>query len=199
MFSMALSVAILLNVVGCTTKLPSFVEEDQVTDTLMVGRAVAVLTGERSRKYLPEVRFFELEDESSQKRFQVEIMSRDQYFAVGLPPGNYRLTRVQISEGPFMSMADVSLGFSIDAGAVTYVGTWRFGIDSPRYGRMVVASMVADEAEAAGARDFLEKHYPTFGGRSMVDALPQPAQMEARLYEVMPYPRYSRYFRRHWW
>jgi len=106
---------------------------------------------------------------------------------------------VQISEGPFMSMADVSMAFSVDAGAITYVGTWRFEVDSSRYGRMVVASVIADQAEAAGVWDFLDDRYPTFDGRSMVETLPQPAQMEARLYEVMPYPRYPRYFRRHWW
>ena len=60
-------------------------------------------------------------------------------------------------------------------------------------------SVIADQAEAAGVWDFLDDRYPTFDGRSMVETLPQPAQMEARLYEVMPYPRYPRYFRRHWW
>jgi len=184
---------------GCATELPSLVDPAEVSGSLVVGRVLTVLIGETSRRFPPEVYFFELEDQASQKRFQVEIKSPDQYFAVGLPPGNYRLTRVRISEGPFMSMADMSLGFSIDAGAVTYVGTWRFGIDSPRYGRMVMVSVVGGPAEAAGMRAFLDSRYPAFDGRVMVDALPQPAQMEARLYEVMPYPRYSRYFRRHWW
>jgi hypothetical protein len=91
------------------------------------------------------------------------------------------------------------MSFFVDAEAITYVGTWRFGVDSPRYGRMVVASAVTDQAEAARVRDFLDNRYPTFDGRTIVEALPQPAQMEARLYEVTPYPRYSRYFRRHWW
>jgi hypothetical protein len=184
---------------GCATELPPLVDQTQVTGSLVVGRALTVLTGETSRRYPPEVHFFELEDQTSQKRFQVEIKSHDQYFAVDLPPGKYRLTRVQISEGPFMSMTDLSMAFSVDAEAITYVGTWRFGVDSPRYGRMVVASVVTDQAEAARVRDFLDDRYPTFDGRTMVEALPQPAQMEARLYEVMPYPRYPRYFRRHWW
>ena len=145
------------------------------------------------------MRFLELEDQDSHQRFQVKIESPDQYFASDLPSGKYRLIRVQISEGPFLSMANLEMTFSVKAGVITRVGTWRFGVDSPRYGRMVVASVVGDQAEAAQVRDFLDGRYPTFDGRTMIEALPQPAQLEARLYEVMPYPRYPRYFRRHWW
>jgi hypothetical protein len=184
---------------GCATELPSLVDPTQVTGSLVVGRVLTVLTGETSRRYPPEVRFFELEDQKSQKRFQVEVKSRDQYFAVDLPPGEYRLNRVQISEGPFMSMADLVMTFSIDSGSTTYVGTWRFGVDSPRYGRKVVTSIIADQEETARVRDFLNDQYPSFNESSMVERLPQPSQTEARLYEVMPYPRYPRYFRRHWW
>jgi hypothetical protein len=183
----------------CATQLPSIADPAEVTGSLVVGRVVTVLTGETSRRYLPEVRFFELEDQASHKRFQVEIQSHDEHFSVDLPPGQYRLTRVQISEGPFMSRADVSMTFSVGASAITYVGTWRFGVDSPRYGRMVVVSMVTNQTETARAREFLNDQYPTFDGRSTLETLPQPTQMEARLYEVMPYPRYPRYFRRHWW
>jgi hypothetical protein len=145
------------------------------------------------------MRFLELEDRDSKKRVQVGIESPDQNFAISLPPGRYRLTRVQISEGPFLSMAELSMAFTVDASAVTYVGTWRFGVDSPRYGRMVVASVIADQVATAEMREFLIDRYPDFQGRPIVERLPQPSQAEARLYEVMPYPRYPRYFRRHWW
>jgi hypothetical protein len=199
MFQGSLLGALVLGISSCATELPSQVNQDQVTGSLVVGRVITVLTGERSRRYLPQMRFLELEDQDSQQRFQVEIESPDQHFAIDLPSGKYRLNRVQISEGPFMSMADLDITFSVEAGVITHVGTWRFGVDSPRYGRMVVASVIDDPAEAAGARDFLNDQYPTLDGRSIVERLPQPAQMEARLYEVMPYPRYPRYFRRHWW
>jgi hypothetical protein len=143
------------------------------------------------------MRFLELEDKNSQQRFQVDIGSPDQRFAIDLPSGNYRLNRVQISEGPFMSMADLNMTFSVEAGVITHVGTWRFGVDSPRYGRNVIVSIVPEEEVMA--RTFLNEQYPTFNENSMVERLPQPSQTEARLYEVMPYPRISRYFRRHWW
>lgn len=199
MFQRGLLGALVLSMSGCATELPSLVNPDQVTGSLVVGRVLTVLTGETSRRYPPEVRFFELEEQTSQKRFHVEVKSRDQYFAVDLPPGDYQLNRVQISEGPFMSMADVSMAFSVDAKAVTYVGTWRFGVDSPRYGRKVVTSMTDDQEETARVRAFLNDQYPSFHENSMVERLPQPSRSEARLYEVMPYPRYPRYFRRHWW
>lgn len=184
---------------GCVTQLPALVDPTDVTAGLVVGRVVTVLTGETSRRYPPAMRFFELEEQSSHNRFQVEINSQDRHFAVNLPPGHYRLTRVQVGEGPFMSMADLPMTFSVDVEAITYVGTWRFGVDSPRYGRMLVVSVVVDQTEAARTRELLNDQYPTFAGRSMVETLPKPTHAEARLFEVMPYPRYPRYFRRHWW
>jgi hypothetical protein len=175
------------------------VDPTDVTNGLVVGRVVTFLTGDRARRYLPEVRFLEVENWDSQERFQVEIDSLDETVALNLPPGRYRLTQVQISEGPFLSMAELSMAFTVDASAVTYVGTWRFGVDSPRYGRMVEVSVVGDQVEAAGTREFLIDRYSDIQGRPIVERLPQPSQAKARLYEVMPYPRYPRMFRRHWW
>jgi len=160
---------------------------------------VAVITGERSRIYEPAVRFIELINRRTNDRYSIEIKSDDRHFVLALSPGDYEVSRVQISEGPFMSMADLSIGFTVGTEPVTYVGTWRFGVDSPRYGRMVVVSLVIDEEETANARDFLEDRYPRLGTQTMAEALPQPSHIEARLYEVMPYPRYPRYFRRHVW
>lgn len=192
-------VTVVVGLWGCVTQLPALIDPQDVTEGLVIGRVVTVLTGDRSRRFSPAVRFVEIEDQASHKRFQVEINSPDRHFAAHLPSGQYRLTRVQITEGPFMSMADVAMTFPVDATVITYVGTWRFGIDSPRYGRMIMVSVVADQAETVQAQDFLDGRYPMFKGSSMAETLPQPTQIEARLYEIMPYPRYSRYFRRHWW
>lgn len=194
-----LPVVMTLTVLGCAMQLDVVAPPDQVTDSLVVGRTVTGLLGERARRYLPKMQFFELEHQESHKRFQVMIESPDQHFAISVPHGTYQLTRVQISEGPFRSMADLPMTFSVGVGAVTYVGAWQFGVDSPRYGRMVAVSVTVDQAEAAKAHDFFDGQYPTFKDRSMVEMLPQPTQMHVRLYEVTPYPRYSRYFRRHWW
>ena len=199
MVQLVFLVTVVAGLWGCVTQLPVLIDPQDVTEGLVIGRVVADLTGDRSRRFSPAVRFVEIEDQASHKRFQVEINSPDRYFAAHLPSGQYRLTRVQISEGPFMSMADVSITFPVDATVITYVGTWRFGVDSPRYGRMIVVSVVADQAGTVQAQDFLDGRYPKLKGSAMVEILPQPTEIKARLYEVMPYPRYPRYFRRHWW
>ena len=96
-------------------------------------------------------------------------------------------------------MADLSTEFSVGEGAVTHVGTWRFGVGSPRYGRELFFSVFVDHAERERLRAFLKERYEQYSDRSMEETLARPAQAVARLYEVMPYPRYSEYFRRHWW
>ncbi|MBL8037941.1 MAG: hypothetical protein JNN16_10615 [Nitrospira sp.] len=68
---------------------------------------------------------------------------------------------------------------------------------SPYYGRMIVVSVFADQAEAVRVQDFLADEYPALDGRPVLETLLQAAQLEIRLYEVMPYPRYPRDFRRH--
>jgi hypothetical protein len=199
LFQGMLLVVLTLSASGCATELPAMVQQDQVAGNLVVGRAITVLTGERSRRYAPQLRFFELESVDSSQRYQIEIKSADQPFAIDLPPGRYRLARIQISEGPFMSMADAAMMFSVASESITHVGAWRFGIESPQYGRMLVVSTSADQEERARVRGFLNEDYSDIKEHSIVESLPQPHQMEARLYEVMPYPRYSKYFRRHWW
>jgi len=166
---------------------------------LVLGRVLVVVVGESSRAYEPEVRSLEFESQRTHERFNVEVKSENRHFVIALPPGEYRVNRVQISEGPFMSMAQVSAAFAVHADGVTYVGTWRFGVDSPRYGRMVAWSMLMDSNDQSMARAFLVKQYPRWKDISVTCALPVPSTMEARLYEVMPYPRYPTYFRRHNW
>lgn len=82
---------------------------------------------------------------------------------------------------------------------MTYLGTWRFGVDTPRYGRMVVISAVQDPQDRAAAEHDIIAKYPALEGQPVTTVLPVPSEAESRLYEVMPYPRYPRYFRRHWW
>ena len=190
---------IVLNLWGCATEVPPLIDKAQVPGNVVVGRVLAVITGKRARRYEPEVRFLEVEERRTQERFSVEIKSRDRQFVIALPPGDYQLNRVQISEGPFMSMADLVVTFSVGKDPVTYVGTWRFGVDSPRYGRMVVVSIVLEQQEKARTLDFLGEQYPVLAQQPVEEMTPQPPQVAARLFEVMPYPRVHRYFRRHWW
>lgn len=184
---------------GCATDLPVTVAPADVSGALVVGRVVTVITGESQRLYAPELRFFEMIHTESQERFKVDVQSEDEYFSLSLPPGHYELNRVQISEGPFLSMAQLSASFVLKPDVTTFLGTWHFGVDSPKYGRQVVVSMTCDEQDQERAHQFVKDTYPTFNARSPVMLVPEPPHDEARLYEVMPYPRILGYFRRHWW
>jgi len=184
---------------GCATELPVTVAEADVSGTLVVGRVVTIITGESQRVYAPTLRSFEVINVESQERFKVAVQSKDEYFSLSLPPGYYELTRVQISEGPFLSMAQLSARFVLKSDVITFLGTWRFGVDSPKYGRQIVVSMIHDEQDQERARQFIKDTYPAFNTRSLVMLIPEPSHEQARLFEVMPYPNYPRYFRRHWW
>lgn len=184
---------------GCATQVGGDGSAGEREGSIAVGRVAAVITGETKRMYEPAVRSFELVNRQTGERFQVQIQSDDQQFAVALPPGEYDLSRVQIHEGPFMSMAQLSTSFALPEQTVTYLGTWRFGVDSPRYGRMVVLSIVGDEQGRKEAVGLVKEVFPARDSESMVTALPVPAESESRLYEVMSYPRIPRYFQRHQW
>jgi hypothetical protein len=190
---------ILVVLAGCVTDLPPTVVPTEEATPLVIGRVTTVITGETRRIYEPTLRFFELVNRQTQERFRVDVESDDQQFVLSLPPGEYELNRVQINEGPFMSMAQLSASFALEQGGITYLGTWRFGVDSPRYGRMVVLSMIVDEQDRDQAEQIIKQKYPTQEIPAVVTVLPDPAESEARLYEVMPYPRYPRYFQRHYW
>ncbi|HKW86842.1 MAG TPA: hypothetical protein VJM82_07210 [Nitrospiraceae bacterium] len=64
---------------------------------------------------------------------------------------------------------------------------------------MVVLSMVVDEGDRGQAEQIVKQKYSALETHEVVTVLPDPALSEARLYEVMPYPRYPRYFQRHYW
>jgi len=183
---------------GCVGEIPA-VPEESLQSNVAVGRVVAVLTGDRSRKYGPTVRSFEVQNGQTKERFMIDIRSDDERFILPLKPGEYELIRVQINEGPFLSIAELASKFSIGPEPVTYVGTWRFGIDSPKYGRMVSVSMVSDEEDRAEALKSIASNDPSFEAGTVATVLPDPPEVQARLFEVMPYPRVPRYFRRHWW
>src|SRR6185436_1224423 len=120
---------------GCATELPVTVGAADVSETLVVGRVVTTITGQSRRVYPPELRSFEVINTESEESYKVYVKSEDEYFSFSLPPGRYKINRVQISEGPFLSMAQLTGSFVLEPDVVTFLGTWRFGVDSPKYGR----------------------------------------------------------------
>jgi hypothetical protein len=59
--------------------------------------------------------------------------------------------------------------------------------------------MINDEKDRTEALDTLATKNPSFDVRTVATVMPEPPEVQTRLYEVMPYPRVPRYFRRHWW
>lgn len=184
---------------GCAAATESAKEHAGVQAPIVFGRATTVLMAQSGRQYQPKVRFFELVRKETGQRYRVDLQSADKLFALELPTGRYSLSRVQVSEGPFLSMADLDITFDVGGDPMVYVGTWRFGIDSPRYERMVLLSVVQDEESQATAVEPVLTQYPDLAGRPVATSLPTPPSTESRLHEVMPYPNYPRYYRRHWW
>lgn len=191
--------AILIILSGCATELPVTVAEADVSGILVVGRVVTTITGESQRVYPLELRSFEVINTESEGSYKIYVKSEDEYFSLSLAPGHYKINRVQISEGPFLSMAQLSGNFVLEPDVMTSLGTWRFGVDSPKFGRQVMVSMIHDEQDQKRAKQFVKDSYPTFDAKPMVILIPEPSHEEARLYEVMPYPRILGYFCRHWW
>jgi hypothetical protein len=189
-----------LSIEGCITDASTVTSQpDDNRNILLLGQVVTVLTGERGRKFEPAVNEIELIEQTAGIRYRIPVDGQDNRFAVFLPPGRYEMTRVKIHEGPFLSIAALASSFPVEDGPPIFVGTWRFGVESPRYGRMVSVSMVLDEQGRQQAENEIRDRYPAFASAPIVRILPQPAEMQSRLYEVAPYPRISRYFRRHNW
>ena len=185
---------------GCVTTLDPVSDTPLIAnDPIVVGRAVTLLTGPTNRWYGPEVRFIELINRETGRRYQVMVESEDRQFAVEMPAGEYELSRVQISEGPFMSIADLNETFTVYPEQINYVGTWRFGVDMPKYGRQLLVSIIEDPDDRSEAAHLFVEQHPEWSDRPISTVLPEPVILESRLYEVAPYPRIHRYFRRQWW
>lgn len=197
--ALGLGALLSLAAAGCTASLgpaPASLAADR---PIVFGRVLVLLLGPTTRWYEPQVEFIEVEHRQTSARFRLWLQSDDRTFRLNLPAGSYQVTRVQIHEGPHVSMADFTATFEVGPDSLTYLGTWRFGLESPRYGRMVVLSLRQEEGEQAEAERELVERHPFLAGRPVVALLPEPASAQTRLYEVRPYPNLPRYFMRHWW
>jgi hypothetical protein len=184
---------LLCAVTGCVTTLPVRPESVSSDGAIVVGRAVTVLLGPTTRWFIPELRFFEVVNTVTNARIRVDVNSDDAWFVLPLPAGQYELSRIQISEGAFMGVTGLNPQFQVSEDGVTYVGTWRFGVESPQYDRSVLLSAVTERDPSI--RDALAP-YPVLVDRPIVTHLLTPPTIETRLYEVPPYPRVW-FFRRH--
>lgn len=177
---------LLCGALGCTRTLSALPPHPQVANTVVVGHVMTTLLAPTTRWYTPELRFFELMHHPSEERIRVAVQSDNSWFILVLRPGDYELTRILFNEGPFQEAGYLGIRFQVAQGQVTYVGTWRFGMDPPRNQRTVLLSTVAEAEDTV--REALTQ-YQNILGRPVVIELPSPSTTEMRLYEVPPYPR----------
>jgi hypothetical protein len=163
--------------------LPETVPQDK---PLAVGHVLTVLLGPTSRWELPELRFFEVTHADSGQRVQIEVNRADGWFVLPLSPGRYALDRIIFNEGAFQEASQLGLEFEVMPDDVTYIGTWRFGLESPQVQRLVIWSIIMEPDDVV--RDQLGI-WPTLNGKQLISSSSLPATGETRLYAVPPYPR----------
>ncbi len=181
-----------LVVPGCMSAIQAAPESFPKEGSVAFGRVKVLLTGPTARWYLPEIRFIELHNHTIDARFRLDIESDESMFAFSLPEGDYQITRVQIREGGFRGMAELTTSFHIDSEKVNYLGTWTFVVAPPYYDRGLVMTVSSDMIET------LAEAYVTYKdlqSRSIITNLAHPEKFETRLFEITPYPR-IRWFQR---
>jgi len=182
---------------GCSTlRVPEEVGR-AVEHTVAFGRVEAFVVPKTTRMYEAQVRFLEVVHCETGARYRIEVDGADTFFSLAVPSGPYEISRVQISKGPFLSMADFAVSFQAGPGPSTSVGIWRFGLETPRHGRIILLSAAKGEQD----RETLDRHlraaHPELSEGSLTVATLTPSSAPSRLFEVMPYPRVQSYFRRH--
>ena len=179
--------------IGCATSLDPQHAKWVPAEGATFGRVQTVLIGPTARAYLSELRFIEVYSRTTGDRYCVDVNATDELLFLRLSPGEYEVNRIMIHEGAFQAMANLAPTFRVRGEELNYIGTWRFGMDSPQYGRMVVVSVVSELDQAATEAI---ARYPGWSWRPILTQLPEPAISDSRLYEVPPYPRIW-WFRRH--
>jgi len=177
---------------GCAGTRVPLPDAFPATPTVVFGKVRVELSGLTNRWFLPELEFVELLNHDTHKRFRIDFKAKQSLFLMSLPEGYYELVRVQIAEGAFRSMAQLSSSFRIHINKLTYLGTWTFVVAPPYYDRAVTMTVASEFPDTVAE---IRAKYPDYPSRVAKSALPSPLSQEARLYEVMPYPR-VKYFRR---
>lgn len=148
-------------------------------------------TGRYSRGYDTQLRFFHLLNLNTRERFRVDVQSSATAFGLALEPGDYKLIRVQINEGPMMMESHVGFQFQVQPNTMTYLGNWEFDVDTPRTQRMLRLNISQESPDWEEMTLALQSQ----NQETLVVSLPEPRRDEVRLYIVAPMPKISYYYR----
>lgn len=76
----------------------------------------------------PALQIIEVRYRESDKRYRVDVGAGGRLLMFPHPPREYEVVRVQISNGPFLSMAELSIAFHVEPEAVTHSRRWRLAV-----------------------------------------------------------------------
>ena len=95
--------------------------------SLVLGRIAMIRDGEDRMTSLPSFpRSFgwELLEASTGKKFVVDPLTENGFFALSLPAGIYHLTRLRYEDRSGLWEGILAASFSVKSGRLTYLGTW---------------------------------------------------------------------------
>ena len=140
----------------------------------------------------------ELAQRQTGERYRVTIDADDKAFECFLPDGQNNLTRLQIIEEPFLSIAQLSDSFPLGNEPIVFVGLGDLVLIRRA---MTHGARVNDGRRRYPRAD--RARYPnavSYSRRCPLDhRYSLPRKMETRLYEVLPYPRYPKNFQHRLW
>lgn len=179
---------------GCATSKQKDLESDISEKSAVVGFIKVEPSGPYFRKHQTEaaVRFIDVMNSRSGERTRVPIEANARKFVTKLEPGHYKLSRIQIGEGPFRSESQVNMSFDVPVEKTVYLGIWQLRVDPPKTVRMLQWDILAEASDW----DLLVDLYPDLRGKPVVVSLPQPATTRVRLFAVAPSQPRAKYFYR---
>src|SRR5438105_9496401 len=96
--------------------------------SLVFGRIAVIRDGEDRMTSLPSFpRSFgwELLEAHAGKKFVVDLLTEDGFFALPLPAGLYHVTKLRYEDRYGLWEGTLAASFSVKPGSLTYVGTWQ--------------------------------------------------------------------------
>ncbi len=184
------SVCLPLVLYGCTATQRG-VSESSSEHAFVFGYVHVVTDGPNPRRFPTHLRFVSLSNMDSGEKYRIDIHSNADLFSHHLPIGHYSVDRVQFNEGPFMAESHVHIEFQVPHRKATYIGIWKFEVETPRTVRLVRIHVV--EGDPAISQKFplgpVSKRTP------IETILPQPNFIEVRVFPVAPNPKIKYFYR----
>ncbi|MGB0910905.1 MAG: hypothetical protein ACPGYT_11130, partial [Nitrospirales bacterium] len=177
---------------SCSTFVDGRLANEKTDRSLAIGEIVVYSKGKNPRQFPSQLRFFDVVNTISRDRTRVSVEKQEGAFSVPLEPGQYKVVRIQINEGPFMAESHVAWSFNMKSNAVTYIGKWELEVDTPRTERMVRLKVSEDRS----SWNAIIEAEPELKSKAVVHSLAESVEDTTRLYAVAPNPKIKYFYRR---